>query len=156
MKLSQIKANLKIAETVRFRLENGTEVPDHFHVTEVGVIIKKFIDCGGAVRNEKIVNFQLWHANDLEHRLKPQKLLNIISLSEKLLDIEDLEVEVEYQSQTIGKYDIEFDGKYFILVGKKTNCLAQDQCNVTEEQQPVSSAITDKTSCSAQSNCCSS
>ena len=51
MKLSQIKANLKIAETVRFRLENGTEVPDHFHVTEVGVMIKKFIDCGGAVRN---------------------------------------------------------------------------------------------------------
>ncbi|MBC7605659.1 MAG: hypothetical protein H7199_01710 [Burkholderiales bacterium] len=73
-----------------------------------------------------------------------------------MLDIEDLEVEVEYQFETIGKYDIKFDGKYFILVGKKTNCLAQDLCNVTEEQQPVSSPTTDKTSCSPQSNCCSS
>ena len=154
MKLSQIKANLKIAETVRFRLENGTEVPDHFHVTEVGVMIKKFIDCGGAVRNEKIVNFQLWHANDLEHRLKPQKLLNIISLSEKLLDIEDLEVEVEYQSQTIGRYDIKFDGKYFILIAKKTNCLAPDQCGVTIEKETIQVSENEKTYCLPNSNCC--
>jgi len=35
-------------------LENGTMVPEHFHVTEVGVVTKHFIDCGGTVRNERI------------------------------------------------------------------------------------------------------
>jgi hypothetical protein len=35
--------------------------------------LKNFIDCGGKVRNETVVNFQLWNANDFEHRLKPKK-----------------------------------------------------------------------------------
>jgi hypothetical protein len=35
MKLSDIKKHLNTAETVSFKLENGTPVPEHFHVTEV-------------------------------------------------------------------------------------------------------------------------
>ena len=97
MKLSQIKNQLQQLNDVNFKLADGTMVPAHFHVTEVGLITKHFIDCGGTVRNEKVVNFQLWNANDTDHRLKPQKLLNIISLSEKTVLIEDLEIEVEYQ-----------------------------------------------------------
>ena len=72
MKLSQIKNILKTIEAVNFNLPDGTMVPEHFHVTEVGLITKKFIDCGGTVRKESVVNFQLWDANDFEHRLKPQ------------------------------------------------------------------------------------
>lgn len=83
MRLSQVKALLPTLDNVAFKLENGTFVPEHFHVTEVGMISKKFIDCGGTIRNEKTVNFQLWNANDYEHRLKPAKLLHIIELSEK-------------------------------------------------------------------------
>jgi hypothetical protein len=55
--------------------------------------------------------------------LKPQKLLNIIALSENRLGIGDLEVEVEYQSDTIGKYGLGFDGTNFQLLSKKTACL---------------------------------
>ena len=84
MKLSEVKNYLSTAESVNFELENGTSVPEHFHVTEVGIITKNFIDCGGVVRNEKVANFQLWDANDFEHRLKPKKLLDIIALSEKV------------------------------------------------------------------------
>ncbi|MGL5112608.1 MAG: DUF6428 family protein, partial [Flavobacterium sp.] len=84
MKLSQVKSILKTVETVHFNLPDGTSVPEHFHVTEVGLVTKNFIDCGGTVRKETVVNFQLWDANDFEHRLKPQKLLNIIELSEKV------------------------------------------------------------------------
>lgn len=73
MKLSEIKTLLAIVNNVNFQLQNGTAVPEHFHVTEVGVITKHFIDCGGTVRNEKVANFQLWDANDYEHRLKPGK-----------------------------------------------------------------------------------
>jgi hypothetical protein len=137
MKLSEIKNQLKEATDVSFVLENGTAVPEHFHVTEVGVITKNFIDCGGTVRNEKVANFQLWNANDTNHRLKPQKLLGIIALSEKVLGIEDLEVEVEYQSDTIGKYGLTFQNGNFVLTTKRTDCLAKENCGVPAEKQKV-------------------
>ena len=67
MKLSEIKNHLTTASAVNFQLPNGTFVPKHFHVTEVGVITKDFIDCGGMVRHEKVANFQLWEAGDFDH-----------------------------------------------------------------------------------------
>ena len=157
MKLSQIKNQLQQLNDVNFKLADGTMVPAHFHVTEVGLITKHFIDCGGTVRDEKVVNFQLWNANDTDHRLKPQKLLNIISLSEKTLGIEDLEIEVEYQSDTIGKYGLDFDGENFILTTKQTNCLAQDKCGIPPEKLKVNMADlqTEKTACCTPgSSCC--
>jgi len=132
MKLSEIKTILAKAEAVNFRVENGEAVPEHFHITEVGIITKDFIDCGGKVRHEKVANFQLWDADDYEHRLKAGKLLNIISLSEKVLGMEDLEIEVEYQLATIGKYDLGFDGTNFLLIAKQTACLAKEACGVEE------------------------
>src|SRR6478609_3649239 len=157
MKLSEVKRILSNAESVSFKLENGTMVPENFHVTEVGVVSKHFIDCGGTVRNEKVANFQLWDANDYDHRLKPQKLLNIIALSEKVLGMEDLEIEVEYQSETIGKYDLEFDGKNFILTSKQTACLAQDKCGVPPQKQKVqlsSLAVANESCCTPGGGCC--
>lgn len=137
MNLSEIKQQLSTLEAVNFQLEDGTLVPEHFHVTEVGLITKNFIDCGGTVRNEKVANFQLWDANDFDHRLKPQKLLTIIGLSEKVLAMEDLEIEVEYQAETIGKYDLDFNGKNFVLKSTQTNCLAKDKCGIPQEKLKV-------------------
>ncbi len=156
MKLSEIKNYLNTAESVNFELENGTTVPEHFHVTEVGVITKHFIDCGGLVRNEKVANFQLWDANDFEHRLKPKKLLDIIALSEKVLGLEDLEIEVEYQAETIGKYDLGYNGKDFVLMNKQTNCLAQDKCGIPTEKIKVNiSQLNTKASvCTPGGGCC--
>jgi len=133
MKLSAIKSILATVETINFELENGETVPEHFHVTEVGIITRDFIDCGGKVRHEKVANFQLWDAEDYEHRLKAGKLLNIISLSESILGMGDLEIEVEYQSGTIGKYGLDFDGRNFLLLAKQTACLAREACGVEEE-----------------------
>ena len=87
MKLQEVKNQLKNIETLNFKLEDGTFVPGHFHVTEVGKITKNFIDCGGTVRTEEVVNFQLWSADDYDHRLHPEKLISIIELSEKVLGI---------------------------------------------------------------------
>ena len=130
MKLSEIKNHLATAETVHFKLPDGTFVPENFHITEVGVVTKNFIDCGGVVRREEAANFQLWDANDTEHRLRPKKLLDIIALSEKVLGMGDLDIEVEYQQQTIGKFDLDFDGVDFVLMAKQTACLAHDQCGI--------------------------
>lgn len=156
MKLSEVKNILPTLENVAFQLENGTFVPEHFHVTEVGMITKNFIDCGGVVRNEQVVNFQLWNANDFEHRLKPNKLLNIIKLSEDKLGIGDFEIEVEYQSETIGKYDLEFNGVNFVLKNKTTACLAEDTCGISapKKQLKFIELNTNSNSCNPNSGCC--
>ncbi|MBK7233446.1 MAG: hypothetical protein IPH93_14580 [Saprospiraceae bacterium] len=156
MKLSEIKKLLNEVDSVNFELQNGNKVPEHFHVTEVGVITKHFIDCGGTIRNEKVANFQLWDANDFEHRLKPAKLLNIIRLSEEKLGMEDLDIEVEYQSDTIGKYDLAFNGINFVLASKQTTCLASDSCGIPPEKLKVKlSDLTVQNACCAPGgNCC--
>jgi hypothetical protein len=157
MKLTEIKTKLAELNSVDFELQNGTKVPDHFHVTEVGVVNKHFIDCGGTIRNEKMANFQLWNANDTDHRLKPQKLLNIIELSENKLGLEDLEIEVEYQMETIGKYGLEFNGKSFVLMPKFTDCLASDSCGIPQEKKKVRLSeipVNNNSCCSPDSNCC--
>jgi hypothetical protein len=126
----------------------------------VGVVTKHFIDCGGTIRDERVANFQLWNAKDFDHRLKPAKLLSIIKLSEEKLGMDDLEIEVEYQTeiengQTIGKYDLDFNGKNFILVSKQTACLASDSCGIPKEKLKVNLAeISTQNSCKPGGGCC--
>ncbi len=156
MTLNELKAILPTLNDVSFQLENGTRVPEHFHVTEVGFVTKKFIDCGGVIRTEHKVNLQLWNADDFEHRLKPTKLLNIIKLSEELLGIEDAEIEVEYQENTIGKYDLTFNDGSFVLVNKTTACLAEDQCGIPQKPklQMVNLAGNGPAVCTPGGGCC--
>jgi hypothetical protein len=156
MKLSEFKKKLSTVTDLNFVLPNGTKVPQHFHVTEVGQVSKNFIDCGGTVRNEKVVNFQLWEANDFDHRLAPKKLNDIIALSEKVLGLEDAEIEVEYQSETIGKYGIEFNGKEFTLTSTQTNCLAQDKCGIPAEKLKVNlvDLSNNQSCCTPGGKCC--
>ena len=155
MILSEVKSALKQLHQIAFQLPNGTLVPNHFHVTEIGEITKKFIDCGGTLRNETVVNFQLWNANDYDHRLHPEKLLNIIELSEKVLNIKDLEIEVEYQGQTIEKFGIDFNGENFLLTTKQTDCLAKDNCGIPAEKPKLKMAdLTNEPCCSPDGNCC--
>ena len=156
MKLSEFKKQLSTVTDLNFVLPNGTKVPKHFHVTEVGQVTKNFIDCGGTVRNEKVVNFQLWEANDFDHRLAPKKLNDIIALSEKVLGLEDAEIEVEYQSDTIGKYGVEFNGKDFTLTSTQTNCLAQDKCGIPTEKLKVNlvDLSNNQSCCTPGDKCC--
>jgi len=155
MKLSAVKSALQELETIAFQLPSGELVPRHFHVTEVGEINKNFIDCGGTVRNEKAVNFQLWNANDYDHRLHPKKLIDIIELSEKTLNIGDFEVEVEYQGQTIKKFGLDFDGEKFLLTVKETDCLAKDKCGIPQEKEKVEMTdLQTGSACTPGSGCC--
>ncbi|MEA1785761.1 DUF6428 family protein [Arenibacter sp. GZD96] len=156
MKLSEVKNQLTKLDGIRFKLPNGELVPDHFHVTEIGKITKHFIDCGGTVRHEEVVNFQLWSANDYDHRLHPEKLQAIIELSERVLPLDDLEIEVEYQGETIQKYGLHFDGAHFLLVHKHTDCLAKNQCGIAQEKPKLKLANLQTTAsgCTPNSGCC--
>jgi len=154
MRVSEIKTALNTLDTIAFQLPNGQLVPNHFHVTEIGKITKNFIDCGGTVRKEEVVNFQLWDANDYDHRLHPEKLVNIIKLSEEILEIGDLEIEVEYQGETIQKFGLDFDGKYFFLTTKQTDCLARDKCAIPTDKLKSPVLETSSSCCSPTSGCC--
>lgn len=158
MNLEQFKKHLEIADQVNFILPDGSYVPEHFHVTEIGLISKHFIDCGGTIRNEKVISLQLWNANDTDHRLKPEKLLKIIHLSETKLAIPNIEIEVEYQNDTIGKFGLDFDGINFLLTQKQTACLASDSCGIPPEKMKVSlselSSADSKACCTPGGNCC--
>tara|TARA_B110001450_G_scaffold31925_2_gene27787 strand:- start:2623 stop:3090 length:468 start_codon:yes stop_codon:yes gene_type:complete len=155
MKLSEIKKILKSIDSIGFQLPNGTLVSSHFHVTEVGKVTKDFIDCGGKVRNETVINFQLWEQNDYDHRLHPEKLTNIIELSEKMFSFEDLEIEVEYQGEeTIGKYNLDFDGINFLLTSKVTACLALEACGISVEKTKVNISEVQSSCCDPSSGCC--
>lgn len=137
MKLQELKQELLNLNEIQFQLENGTKIPPHFHLTEIGAITKHFIDCGGTERMEKIINLQLWYANDTEHRLTPKKLIDIIQLAEQKLHIDNFEIEIEYQAETIGKYNLKIENGYFVLVNKYTDCLASDSCGIPQEKRKV-------------------
>lgn len=157
MKLLELKKQLSKLDEISFVLPSGEKLAPHFHVTEVGIIQKKFIDCGGTLRDETVVNFQLWHDNDLDHRLSPEKLLSIISLSQEKLGIGVFEIEVEYQSETIGKYGLEFDFDALILTNKFTDCLAPDKCGIPAQKPKVrisKNGVVGKNSCTPGSGCC--
>ena len=133
MKIFEIKQFLPGLAAVNFRLPSGEYLPAHCHVTEVGRVSKHFIDCGGVERRETLASFQLWEAGDYDHRLAPQKFLHILKLAEKTLGRDDLDIEVEYQQGTIGKFGLAFDGQDFVLTVKQTACLAQDACGIPNQ-----------------------
>jgi hypothetical protein len=150
MKLSAFKNQLDKISQLNFVQPNGTYVPRHFHITEVGLVTKHFIDCGGTVRTEKAVNLQIWVAQDFDHRLEPLKLKKILALAENLFEQEDLEVEVEFQTDTIGRYGVEFDKENFLLTSKQTDCLAKELCGLPLEKTKL--ALSELQS--SASSCC--
>ncbi|PHI21897.1 hypothetical protein CEQ90_01005 [Lewinellaceae bacterium SD302] len=152
MLVQELQQHLRTKDQISFTLPDGKRVPAHYHVTEVGEINKRFIDCGGTLREETVVSLQLWSSFDYNHRLHPEKLSQIIDLSREKLNIGNHEIEVEYQGDTIGKYGLEVgpDGN-FKLTTKTTACLALEECGI-----PVV-ATADKAikgSCTPGGGCC--
>lgn len=123
--------------SLRIALPTGEFVPAHFHITEVGRIDKKFIDCGGTRRSAESCLLQVWVADDTDHRLVAGKLAKIIELAAPLLGTDDLVVEVEYGAEVAAQYVVShatvvFDEVQLALVGKQTDCLAREKCGVAD------------------------
>jgi hypothetical protein len=138
MNLGSLKANLRKypAKNVRFLLPDGDPIPADFHVTEVGHVVKSFIDCGGTARRMETCLLQAWVAgDDPDHRLSTHKLAKILELAAKLVPSEDLEVEVEYEPCALAQYKVEGaevagDELQFQLAHKHTDCLAREACGL--------------------------
>lgn len=157
MKLSQFKNQLANLEQLDFVLQNGQKVPSHFHITEVGMTTKQFTDCGNTFRISKTATFQLWTSVDFYHRLEPKKVLAIISSTENMFAGEDLDIEIEYQQETIGKFGLDFTDNQFVLTNTKTDCLAKDNCGIPVDKIKVKlNELQEKvvSCCTPESGCC--
>ena len=157
MRLSDLKTFLAGVRQYTIQLPDGSHVPAHFHVTEVGEVTKRFIDCGGTLRQERVASLQLWSADDYDHRLAPDKLVHIVELAQTELGLGDLEIEVEYQgAQTIQKFGLEAGGDHLRLTTKLTDCLAKDACGLPKKPKVSLSAFTaaPSGSCTPGSGCC--
>lgn len=157
MRLSQIESALRNIESLNFKLPDGTVVPQHFHITEIGHFTKKFIDCGGVLREEEHLSFQLYTATDYDHRLSVEKLKSIIHISKEKLNLPDLNVKVEHQGRSIEVYDLDFVNGTFHLIPTQTDCLAKDNCGIpsTSKQQVKLQNLTEASnSCQLGSGCC--
>lgn len=119
-----------------FRLPAGDSIPPHFHLTEVGHVARRFIDCGGTIRERAACVLQLWTSEeDREHRLDAGKFAAILGLGERVLPRQDLEVEVEWDCCVTAQYPIAEarllgDRLVFQLTATHTDCLAREKCGI--------------------------
>ena len=134
MKLSALRAVLeKHPHTLpRFVLPDGDSIPPHAHVTEVGHVVKNFIDCGGLTGKSESVVLQTHVGQDTDHRLKSGTFAKILKLGERVLPHDQLEVEVEYDCCVVAQYpvsEVQPAGDHLdVILGKRrTQCLAQER-----------------------------
>jgi hypothetical protein len=144
MKIAELKNELKKhpEANVRFILPNGESVPAHAHVTEVARIDKRFIDCGGTLRNDSLCRLQTWFSDDVDHRLTAGKLAKILDKAGPILQSDDLDVDVEHEVGYITQFPlaaVELSAEQIALrlTERHTACLAMDKC------KPVPPPISD-------------
>ena len=137
MKLSQFTHLLHSYSDKPFHLvlPGQNTVPVSFHITEVGHVTKRFIDCGGKVHHWQACQLQVWVGEDTDHRLLAGKMAGVLNLAQakSILPAEDLDVEIEYENTVISQYAIadytvSESAVVFTLAGKHTDCLAKELC----------------------------
>jgi Family of unknown function (DUF6428) len=135
MNLRELKSFLRAhpAALPRFILPGGEQIPAHFHLTEVGYVAKKFVDCGGTFRDREACVLQTYVAGDFDHRLEAKRFAEILDLARPILPGEDLEVEMEWDCCVVSQYPIVSaraveNQLEFQLAAKHTDCLAKQKC----------------------------
>jgi hypothetical protein len=90
----------------RFVLPDGDCIPAHAHVTEVGHVVRNFIDCGGRTGKEEKVVLQTHVGSDTDHRLRADSFAKILRLGNSVIPTADLDVDVEYDCCVVAQYPI--------------------------------------------------
>lgn len=138
MKLSQFSSLLQahVDKPFQLVLPGGSAVPVSFHITEVGHVTKKFIDCGGKLHTLQACQLQAWLGSDTDHRLYAGKMAKVLKLAEAkgvLPAGEDLDMEIEYEDAALSQYPVAAyavtDAAVVLtLAAKHTDCLAKESC----------------------------
>jgi len=116
----------------RFVLPDGDCIPAHAHVTEVGHLVRNFIDCGGQIGKEEKILLQTHVGNDTDHRLRSDRFAKILELGNRVIPSADLDVDVEYDCCVVAQYPITEatpDGEHLnlILQRGRTQCRARER-----------------------------
>lgn len=151
MHLSELKeAVLRYGDTFpRFVLPDGDYIPGHAHVTEVGHVVRNYIDCGGETGKQEKVVLQTHVGDDAEHRLRSDRFAKILELGHRVLPSDQLNVEVEYDCCVVAQYPISEVKR----VGEHLDIILQrgrTQCRARERRK----AATNEPCCGATASCC--
>lgn len=151
MKLCDLKTVLRQypRTSPRFILPNGEHIPAHVHVTEVGHVVRNFIDCGGMTGRDEKVLLQTHVGDDAEHRLKSDRFAKILELGNRVLPEADLDVEVEYDCCVVAQYPIgeaKPAGRHLDLILQR----GRTQCRARERRE----ASAADACCSTATGCC--
>jgi hypothetical protein len=135
MTLNEFKSLLEANRGKEFRLQlpDQTAVPVSFHITEVAHVQKKFIDCGGTMREQQTCQLQAWVGPDEDHRIASGKMAEILNKASSFLPGDDLPLEIEYEDVNISQYAVaealvSDDAVTLQLATKHTACLAPELC----------------------------
>src|SRR5207248_11577347 len=90
----------------RFILPDGDYIPAHAHVTEVGYVVRNFIDCGGLTGKEEKVVLQTHVGSDADDRLRSERCATILQLGSRVIPVADVDVDVEYAGCVVAQYPI--------------------------------------------------
>ena len=115
------------------RLPDGTRLPAHFHITEVGHVTKRFVDCGGVRRVQESCLLQTWVHEDVDHRLAAGKLADVFERVGDVLEDLSLPVEFEVELGTVAQFglggvSVVAGNLELALTAKHTDCLARGVC----------------------------
>lgn len=130
----------------RFVLPDGGHIPAHAHLTEVGHLVRNFIDCGGMTGREEKVLLQTHVGDDIEHRLESNRFAKILELGQRVLPHTDLDVEVEYDCCVVAQYPIaetRLEGEHLDLILQK----GRTQCRARERRETATARDDKRTTC---------
>ena len=133
----------------RFVLPDGDYIPAHAHVTEVGHVVRNFIDCGGLTGKEEKVVLQTHVGNDTDHRLRSDRFAKILQLGNRVIPTTDLDVDVEYDCCVVAQYPISearSDGEHLNLILQR----GRTQCRARERRESETAAGC----CATLTSCC--
>ena len=133
----------------RFVLPDGDYIPAHAHVTEVGHLVRNFIDCGGLSGKEEKVVLQTHVGDDTDHRLRSDRFAKILRLGRGVIPTANLDVDVEYDCCVVAQYpiaDAKPDGEHLNLILQR----GRTQCRARERRQSKTAA----TCCATSAACC--
>jgi hypothetical protein len=135
MTLNEFKALLEANRDKQFLLQlpNEKTIPQSFHITEVGLVTKTFIDCGGKVHTVQTCQLQAWIGPDIDHRLEAGKMADILKIAQSIVPSDSLTLEIEYEDEVISQYPvadatISDEAVTLLLTTKHTDCLAPELC----------------------------
>jgi len=132
----------------RFVLPDGEYIPAHAHVTEVGHVVRNFIDCGGLIGKEEKIVLQTHVGDDTDHRLRSDRFAKIMELGNRVIPSADLDVDVEYDCCVVAQYPIAEarpGGEHLNLILRR----GRTQCRARERRDSETASC-----CATSTACC--